>query len=209
MEYLKELLGFVVLSGPLLFLFIFLVVSVVVVILVSRAGRRRGKRWGRWAAVALLLFAFWDLPPTLGIFWYQCANHAGFTQYQTLEDWKRENPGVAKTLTPYTDIRSTRVGFADRYQLNQRFAWEVERTQLPLRLERREERIVDTPTGKVLAQYVDFGTRRKKINWWNPRDYKFWLKYGSCEAAELPKQIMFNGAYQSVKLLGSNKNGIE
>jgi hypothetical protein len=209
MEYLKELLGFVVLSGPLFFLFIFLVVSVVVVILVSRAGRRRGKRWGRWAAVALLLFAFWDLPPTLGIFWYQCANHAGFTQYQTLEDWKRENPGVAKTLTPYTDIRSTRVGFADRYQLNQRFAWEVERTQLPLRLERREERIVDTPTGKVLAQYVDFGTRLQKINWWNPRDYKFWLNYGSCETAELPSQIMFNGAYQSVKLLGSNKNGIE
>jgi hypothetical protein len=196
MEYLKELLGFVVLSGPLLFLFIFLVVSVVVVILVSRAGRRRGKRWGRWAAVALLLFAFWDLPPTLGIFWYQCANHAGFTQYQTLEDWKRENPGVAKTLTPYTDIRSTRVGFADRYQLNQRFAWEVERTQLPLRLERREERIVDTLTGKVLAQYVDFGTRRKKINWWNPRDYKFWLNYRSCESGDgrrtKPNEFEFN-----------------
>jgi hypothetical protein len=68
---------------------------------------------------------------------------------------------------------------------------------------------VDTPTGKVLAQYVDFGMRRKKINWWNPRDYKFWLNYGSCETAELPSQIMFNGAYQSVKLLGSNKNGIE
>ena len=209
MKMLEDLQGFMVLSGPLFPLLLFFVLSVIIVVFAMRAGRRRGKRWGRWAAVTLLLFAFWDLPPTLGVFWYQCSNHAGFTQYQTLEDWKRENPGVAKTLTPYTDIRSTRVGFADRYQLNQRFAWEVERTQLPLRLERREERIVDTATGKVLARYVDFGTRRQKINWWNPRDYKFWLNYGSCETAELPSQIMFNGAYQSVKLLGSNKNGIE
>ena len=209
MKMLDDFLGFVVLSGPLFFLLLFFVVSVIIVVLASRAGRRRGKHWGRWAALALLLFAFWDLPPTLGTFWYQCANHAGFTQYQTLNDWKRENPGVAETLTPYKDIQSTRAGSAEHYQLNQRFAWEVERTRLPLRLERREERIVDTATGKVLARYVDFGTRRQKVNWWNPRDYKFWLNYGSCEAAELPKQIMFNGAYQSVKLLGNDKNGID
>jgi hypothetical protein len=207
MKMVKDLQGFVVLSGPLLYLLLFFVVSVIVVVFASRAGRRRGKRWGRWAALALLLFAFWDLPPTLGMFWYQCANHAGFTQYKTLEEWKQENPGMSETLMPYTDVRLERVGHVDHYQLNQRFAWEVERVQLPLRLERREERVVDTATDEVLARYVDYGARLQKINWLNPRDYKFWLNYGSCESAEMPKQIMFNGVYQSVKLLGSNKNG--
>jgi hypothetical protein len=208
MKMLEDLQGLMVLSGPLFPLLLFFVLSVIIVVFAMRAGRRRGKRWGRWAALALLLFAFWDLPPTLGMFWYQCANHAGFAQYQTLEEWKRENPGVAETLIPERDIRFMHAGSADRYQMNQRFAWEVEKTPLPLRLERREDRIVDTATGEVLARYVDFGTRRKKVNWWNPRDYKFWLNYGSCETGQtMREKVGFNDYRQLVKKLGSGENG--
>lgn len=208
---MKEILGFIVLTGPLFYLLVFVVASVVIVIIASREGRKRGKRWGRWAALILLLIAFWDLPPTLGMFWYQCRYNAGFSQYKTLEEWKAENPGIAETLTPVEKVRSTRIGNVDRYPLNQRFAWEVERTRMPLRFERRELQVVDIETGEVLADYRDFSTGRRGMEWspgWNPRDYKFWLNYRSCEVGRtMPEQVKFNGYKQMVKSLGRANNG--
>jgi len=42
---------------------------------------------------------FWDLIPTLAMHKYYCANEAGFWVYKTPEQWVKENPGVAKTLS--------------------------------------------------------------------------------------------------------------
>lgn len=139
--------------------------------------------WGGLAGFVMYLLVFWDWVPTEIMFRYDCSNYAGFTQYKTLEQWKVENPGVAETLQPSKDVKSTREGNRERYVLNQRFAWDIIRTNHPLHIREREEHIIDMKTGVVLARYVDFNTDIRVIGLGtrNIRDYKLWLNYRSCE----------------------------
>jgi len=128
---------------------------------------------------------FWDLVPAFSLWGYECATRGGFTQYQTLDAWKRENPGVAATLVPRKGADSTRQGNRERYVLNQRFAWDIVRTRYPFHIVERDERIVDVHTGKVLARYVDFGTDILGVSRGTAArgisDYKIWLMRRSCE----------------------------
>ncbi len=94
---MEELLGFVVLSGPLFFVAVFFVLSLIIV----RLAYAMGKRAGRWTLIGLLLLWFWDLPVVWGTFYYQCETQGGFTEYKSVEQWKNENPGAAETLVPY------------------------------------------------------------------------------------------------------------
>jgi len=63
---------------------------------------------------------------------------------------------------------------------------------------------VDLKTGAVLARYVDFNTDIPPIALGarRPGAYKIWMMRRSCEEAELPQQIRFNGYLQSVRLSG-------
>ncbi len=101
MKILKEIGGFIVLSGPLFPLLVYFIIAVTATIVATRKGAKRGKkRWGIYTALVFFLIMFGDLPLVLGTFKYECANRAGFTVYKTLEQWQQENPGVAETLSP-------------------------------------------------------------------------------------------------------------
>jgi len=196
------IIGLAILVG----LVVYLLVSLIVIWLSVRTARRHGKsgwRSGLIAAAVMYLLVFWDWIPTDVMYRYDCSSKAGFTQYETLEQWKAKNPGVAETLKPSRNLNSTRNGNRERYQLNQRFAWDIIYTKHPLHILEREERIVDTKTGDVLARYVDFSTTQHTRDPHRFFDLKIWVGGQSCEASDLPEQIRFNGYQQSVQLLGS------
>ena len=189
-------------------LILYLLFSGLLAWLGARLARSRGMAGWKVGApvfVAMLLLVFWDWLPMEVMFKHYCGKYAGFTQYKTLDEWKAENPGGAETLAPIKNPPLVHDGDVDRYVLNQRFAWEMTYTPLYFNIWKREERIVDTETGEVLARYIDFNTdipssvRGVK----HPEAYKIWMIKRSCEAPELPLKVRFNGYFQSVKLLGS------
>ncbi len=174
-------------------------------LLLAWFGARLARRSGMagWKAglpvfAVLMLLVFWDWLPMEIMFRYDCSNRAGFTQYKTLEQWKQENLGVAETLQPYTDVKSTHEGNRERYLLNQRFAWDVIRTNHSLHIREREELIVDTMTDEVLARYVDFDTDIPPTAMGGKGDgaYKVWMMKRSCESGNKvrtkPNKFMFN-----------------
>ena len=138
--------------------------------------------WRITAIIGMLSIVFWDLIPIYGIHTYQCASNSGFSVYKTLDEWKQENPGVVETLVPVSQ-RST-IGNTTRAQLNQRFAWDITRSQVWYTLYKKDEQIIDIKTGDVLAEYIDFYT-----NLINPvvipttqlHNFKMWMKINSCE----------------------------
>ena len=150
----------------LLALGVYLAVSALVIWLATRWAKKRGRRgwvWGGLAAFAMYNLVFWDWIPTVATHKYYCANESGFWVYKTLDQWKAENPSVMEGLVTDKSARSTRQGdmenFIDTYFLNQRFNWVVKKTgPLPVNRWRREQELVDTMTGEVLARYVDFST---------------------------------------------------
>ncbi len=177
----------------------YLLISVIVVWLSVRAAKRRGKSgwlWGSMAATVLYLLVFWDWIPTQIMYRNYCSHDAGFTLFKTLDEWKRENPGVAQTLVPSKQTRSTREGDRERYKLNQRFSWDIIRTMYPLHIREREERIIDSQTGEVLARYVDFSTTQNTREPHSFYDLKIWVGGQSCEVGNerrtKPKNFEFN-----------------
>jgi len=165
---------------------IYLLISIYLVRLASAKARLRGIagwKWGVPVAVATYLLVFWDHVPTLIARQYYCSKEAGFTVYKTLEQWKKENPGVAGTLTYKKTSDSETHGDSYIYHLNQRFEWRVVNERIFLSLRRGNNQIVDAANGEVLARYVDFrsGWGSMAIGANTPREYKFWLVSGSCE----------------------------
>ena len=169
----------------------------------ARRAKARGASpwlWGGAAGLVMYSLVFWDWLPMEVAFRYDCARHAGFTQYKTLAQWKAENPGVAETLTPSGDLKSFHEGNRERYLLNQRFAWDIIQTPHGFHIREREERIVDTRTGEVLARYVDFDTDIPPIGLGIKRSgaFKIWMMKRSCEADRNSKK-KFNEFYHLVK----------
>ena len=74
---------------------------------------------------------------------------------------------MAETLRPVKDPKWQTTGNRTRVPLNQRFVWENVKRKRLFNVTERVERIIDTMTGEVLAQYVDFGTH--------------WFRIRSCE----------------------------
>ena len=80
---------------------IYLLFSKIVIASVKNYAEGQGKNvkyWGRGAALVMFLIPFWDWLPTIAAHQYYCATQAGFWNYKTLDQWKRENPGVFETL---------------------------------------------------------------------------------------------------------------
>lgn len=193
------------------FFLLYLLVTVLLTWFAIKAARRRGLagwKWGLPVVLVMYLLVFWDWLPTYASHRYYCQSEGGYTQYKSLGEWKRKNPGVAETLEANKGARSVREGNRERYVLNQRFAWDIIRSKHSLYIREREERIVDTKTGEVLARYVDFDTDIAPIGIGGKNSTKFWLAYRSCEPGQkMPQQIEFNGYLQSIKKLGGNENG--
>jgi hypothetical protein len=106
-------------------------------------------KWGLPAFVLMLGLVFWDWIPMEVMFHYNCEKYSGFTLYKTLDEWKQENPDVAETLIAYDNIKPIMVDGRERYQLNQRFAWEITHKSHWFHIREREERIVDTKIGEL------------------------------------------------------------
>lgn len=164
--------------------------------------------WRTLVGIGMLSIVFWDVIPVYGLYSYQCATEGGFTVYKTIDEWKKENPGIAETLTPFNG-RSSKDGNTTRYLLNQRFAWDRTISKQWYIVHKKDEKIIDFKTGEVLAEYIDFYTNLK-----NPvvtqkvklRDFKMWMKIDSCETVGKRKnQINFNGYYSNTKKIGSDK----
>jgi hypothetical protein len=88
---------------------------------------------GTTVFLAIFLPVFWDWIPTIIAHDYYC-KQAGFTEFKSVEQWKKENPGVWETLRTYdanewaearkdreyVDYQGQRYG--DRSPLNQRIS---------------------------------------------------------------------------------------
>ena len=138
-------------------------------------------KWGVPAGFVMYLLVFWDHIPTLVAHQYYCKTEAGFTVYKTLDEWKRENPGVAETLTYEDKVKSQKKDNQTIYYMNERFDFVVISTPELLSIKHRKRQVVDKSNGEVLAEYVDYSSGGGFQNANNLMDYKLWLASGSCE----------------------------
>lgn len=150
----------------------------------AQAGGTRGWKWGLPVLLLMLGLVFWDWIPMEVMFRYKCASALGYSQYKTLDAWKRENPGVSETLLPTKNTNYLTDGNRERYTLNQRFAWDINHKDHWFHIREREEVIVDTLNGEVLARYVDFDTDIPPLGIGGEgfSAYKIWMMKESCEA---------------------------
>lgn len=143
----------------------------------KRTGRE-AKRWGLTTAIIMYLLVFWDHIPTLLMYKYYCATKAGLWVYKTPEQWKKENPGVAETLTWKENSPQVADGTGDLIlQVNERFVWRetfAKTRILPVRIS--TETIVDTKKHEVMVKRVSIGTGYKG----SQELLRFWTAMGPC-----------------------------
>jgi len=157
----------------------------------AKRGLPRGQRWLWAAGVFLVVYlpVFWDWLPTVAAHRYYCEQEAGFWIHKTVEQWKVENPGVMETLVAYKDGRSAN----GAYILNQRFNWALKEEHFfPLNyMIRKEQQVVDSKTGEILARYVDFSTSqiRRQAGW---SGWKFWLDSEHCSGGAYNQDALRN-----------------
>ncbi|MCU7923333.1 MAG: hypothetical protein KZQ88_11640 [Candidatus Thiodiazotropha sp. (ex Dulcina madagascariensis)] len=157
----------------------------VVKLAVKQAGKHSKPGWyyGVPAGIVMFSLLYWDLIPTHAVHRYYCLVDGGFTVNKTLEEWKRENPGVAETLVPNNEPGAIITGNRRRYILNQRFIWDVYTSKHVFGIRKKDKRVVDVVTGETLATYIDFDTdiRALSLEPRNFRDLRLWLAANSCE----------------------------
>lgn len=169
----------------------------------AESRNRSARRWGWATAIGLLSFVFWDVIPVYSLHAYQCSQNAGFTVHKTLDGWKRENPGVAETLTPTEGAPMIEEGKLRRFLLNQRFVWDTTRSPVWHTLYKQHQKIVDVQTGDVMAEEVDFYTSLNTP--WVAHssslgDYKIWMNIQGCNVDSNRDKWLVNGdAFISLK----------
>lgn len=153
------MLGLIVLG----FLAIYLLVSVFVVRATVHYARRTGRNprwWGLIACLVMYNLLFWEVLPTVVANEYYCSTTAGFKVYKTVEQWRRDNPGVSETLT-WRDLAKsyTLQDGSTRYVLNERFYWVTrQKKALPvLSTTTSTEVIVDRLNAEILAEIISVG----------------------------------------------------
>jgi len=138
---------------------IYLLISILLVRWAMRAARKQGRRawvWGLVTAFVMYNLVFWDWMPTVVTHQYYCSTEAGFWTYKTVDQWKKENPGVMETLVA-NKVSIQRVGddsnHTDTQILNQRFHWLTEKHHITLFLPiyRWKSELVDKDNGGSLA----------------------------------------------------------
>ena len=185
----------------LIFFAVYLLVSTMAVHGAISYARKRGKstkRWGWGAAFLMYNLVFWDWIPTVAVHQFYCAKDSGFWVYKTLDQWKAENPGVAKTLIAYKGARSKEERFddgngrTDTYFLSDRFNWLVTQQDIfPwLPIIKVEQQVMDVAKHEVLARYVDFGAGSSIKNRSTP--LRFWLHNGNCSGGDRNKGLMYS-----------------
>ena len=166
---------------------VYLIFSLLVIKLTRNWARRTNRspaKWGWIAALAMYLVVFWDWIPTIALHQYYCDTEAGFWVYKTVDQWKKENPGVMETLVANKSAPPSRQGdtnnYTDTYSLNQRINRVVKQNgPLPINRWRHEQLLIDAKTNQMLARYVDFSAsqERQQAGW---NGWKFWLGRRNC-----------------------------
>ena len=198
----------------LVYLFVFFIYFLIIVFFVRVAAmwaRDYKRSVGLWGSVTVLLLlspVFWDLIPIYAMHHYQCSTNSGLTIFKTLEEWKKENPGVAETLIA-TDGDSTVEGDTRRYRLNQRFVREDAKSQHWYTLYKKHDQIIDIKTGEVLAAHINFYNNLNNAlaggNNVTLRDYKVWMWIASCGDEVDFELRKLNDIGRTTKNIGSNK----
>lgn len=197
------LIAFIVLAG-------FLALAIWVFLWTHKTMRGNGKSgalataWAFGAVIALSLPITWDAIPTWIAFKYYAHKEAGLTVFKTLEQWKKENPGVAETLEPFdltvNDRRMESFKLANgksRTRLNDRFAHDTKSETLFLDVGLTRHEIVDTKTGEVVFRFVAVGSGNLGglasggTGWWKP-----WLVHRSSTRDEVNTHFNFMNDFQ-------------
>lgn len=85
----------------LFFIFFYFLISSALAwgaVYMARKNGVRGWVWGLPVFIFMIGLIFWDWLPMEISFKHKCDSYGGLTILKTLEQWKKENPGVAKTL---------------------------------------------------------------------------------------------------------------
>jgi hypothetical protein len=172
----------------LFFVFLYFALLIAAPIIGYQLARRRGWSPGKcWSAASvgfLLIFMpmFWDWLPTLWLHSYYCDRYSGVVVNKTPGQWIGSNPAIADQLRPITP--PLQVGLGENYyrQLNQRIRLEIRHSERLLSLREERDRLVDTGTGEVLAEFVDFTTGQSGSSVDRFRDLKVWMRRESCDA---------------------------
>ncbi len=180
---------------------VYLTISVLVVLWGIRFAKRKGRSpWlgGIIAALVMYNLVFWDYIPTKIMFHHYCNKEAGVWIYKTIDQWEKENPGVADTLEPYDEKNILKnmqeikasgdplYDYTTELRLNNCFV-EVRHKKGPLLVNvfKIEHKIVDIKTGKIMATWIDFssgyGSNPIELGTdYGLKGYKVWLAEDAC-----------------------------
>ena len=199
------------LLGVLLLYFIYGLLTLLLMFVGRRVARRLGKppQWGsRPVWVASLLFVFWDTVPTLATHKYLCVTDYGFREFKSLAQWKAENPGVPETLVPIEKNDFEKRGNVEIRHLNARFDWQHEMKRILLSVRRSRERLLDTKTGEVLGEYVDYFAGAGPLGSGRDievLDLKLWLYRPGCHPAGSKSELRpFSDLWNNAKRIGES-----
>lgn len=169
-------------------LIIYFGVSAFVGWLVARFSGHSGTRsWlvGLSIFCGMIGLVFWDWLPMEISHKHYCSNAAGYTQYKTLKDWREENPGAWEAVIPAGQILSPSFGVRGNYTsvLNDRFSQRMTWRNMGFHIVEKRQILVDTESGDVLAQFVDYGTDIPALGLGGNElaHLKFWMHKDSCE----------------------------
>lgn len=194
------------------FFLLYIAISAGVVWFFAKKAKQRGIagwKWGVPAGLVMYLLVFWDHIPTLVAHKYYCDKYAGLTVYKTPEQWKAENPGVAAGLIANEKTRLKQQSInVHRFDLNQRFAWDIQEESFLLGILQRKNLVVDKSNHSILIEWLDFETDIKSISLGarNLCDYKVWLNKETCnETARRDRFVQFDKFVYSIKYIGGNE----
>ncbi len=135
-------------------LFFYTVLTVVLMYFAVRIAKHyKHPGWQGALPVFILMYLLiaWDQIPTYLVHQYYCKNWAGFYEYKTVEQWKKEHPGEEKGLSCKINTDTYRNHDGDFVLiLNQRFHNVVSNKKLPmLPVWLEEDKVVDMVTHEV------------------------------------------------------------
>jgi hypothetical protein len=93
--------------GYILFFWLYFLLSRAVVRTFAATAKQchgNARLWGFLGGFIMYNLLFFDLIPVHAVHYYECETEGGLTVYKTIEEWKRENPGVAETLNSNPEV---------------------------------------------------------------------------------------------------------
>ena len=195
------MLGLMVIGGALIYLILWISVTAWAYRWAKRRGYSKGRVWGATFAVffVMWLLVFWDWVPTVAAHKYYCAKDGGFFVYKNLEQWKKENPGVVETLTPFVLLEQEQlpgVPYSAPYEepypgagykvsrFNERIYHrsDLERDiTKPFPVHRWTDYFADSKTHTKLVEFVYFtSSHPNAMTVGGLSGFKFWLAYPGC-----------------------------